>query len=62
MVFSPEDLQRAHEAMKSLPSIPRVEFFKVPGTTDVAVVIDGDFAAFLTEAEFAELKAKLEGG
>lgn len=50
--FSLEDLQRVHEAVKSLPHIPRVEFFKVPGSTDVAVVIDGAPAGFLTEAEF----------
>lgn len=58
----PEDVfQRAIDTLKSLgPHPPRVKFYAVPGSTDVAVVADDVPIKVLTAAQFEELKAKLE--
>lgn len=56
-----EDYQRALDVAKTLgPPSPKVDFFLVPGSTDVAVLVDGDPAGVLTQEQFEELKAKLE--
>ena len=56
-----EDYQRALDAAKALgPPPPRVEFFKVPGSTDVAVLVDDTPTGILTAAQFEELRRRLE--
>lgn len=57
----PEGYEKALDAAKTLgPPSPKVDFFLVPGSTDVAVLVDGDPAGVLTQEQFEELKAKLE--
>lgn len=61
-VFTTEAFARTWEAMRRLPAVPRAEFFKVPGSTDVAVMINSKPVGVLTAAQFEELVAKLGEG
>ena len=56
-----EDYQRALDEARALgPPPPRVEFFKVPGSTDVAVLVDDTPTGILTAAQFEELLRRLK--
>lgn len=61
-VFTLDALARVREEMGRLPVLPRGEFFSVPGSTDVAVMIDGEPVGVLTAVQFEELVAKLGEG